>query len=1019
MKKLLLSTTGLLLTLLLYSQTTTNRPSIAFTYDVPDAVNTYITAISENQIVLGYYENEEGRHRGFLKQQGTLYTFDFPSATNTFPGGIDTNQVIYGTYNTGNAQEARAFRMELTPNEPTYVDINDLFNGVTFLTVNGVNNHRTFCGDYRTGPLSKLFFVDEANNIMNEQNYGINPGFPTYAGGINDNNWVSGFYIDGAAYRGFVWKGFSDYDTIRYPGQNRTKFTGINNNGYIVGTAGFGNQIGFVLDYTNGEFGEFEDIEIEGASAIWPQDINDYNEVAGYFIDTDGKAHGFLMLSEIGFDYIPSGDGFNFPNSSNPIWQASAYDGLSYETDPYLLSQGIIAPFPLQEGGLAYPSSTFPRWDYLVEAYGEGSFYHTVLGQKKIVKRKLGFWQANKSNEFDGVCYGMSLASAAFKFNRSLLESRFPVFSNSPEYLWNQTFDNQVGKALTMIQLNTWGRPYYYNYLQYRYDLTEGIVKRVIKNMFETENNPLAIWFARQGISSDAHAVFPYKVVMEDEFSYKLYCYDPNRPGDDEFFIPINKNGSFDGQATWDYTEVGFPDDHWNGFSPGNFFAIGPLETAFFLPYTFRPTSEDNNHPPTASRDNEHLQLLVSSEMDFALHAQSSVDSLGFWNNRILNDASYGIVPSTISYYGGKINNLFFEDGDYSLDIKDVADEKYTVTLSDLNTKTIYFFDRTSVTSEMDEKYQVDNGLTFINNEAFAKPMLGGLMVQTDEGETITYELENITAAAGQAIKISLVNGYMLQIDNGGIDNSYNLSISYWSNSEVHEFEVSSISFNPNATHIISPFAPGAESFNPAIFVDEGQNGSNEDTLLLENALLPNLYVEATEIRITNNGGERSLLVQNTGGGSFNWSASSPDSWISFSQNSGTNTGLLSFNSSVNPSTTESRSGVIYVEGNGQIDTIVVVQGDFNMVGSVQISSEIGLTLYPNPAVEQITISSRIPQIFKNIEVFDLAGRKMPVAIFKGVENNATVIVNSLTSGIYIVKIQTEKQEYTSKFIKN
>jgi hypothetical protein len=390
MKKLYLVSILLFLASCLFSQTTTDRPSIAFTYDVPGAVNTYITAIAENQIVVGYYEDTEGNDHGFFKTQGLLYEFDFPSAVNTYPGGIDTNNVIYGSYNTGVAQDARPFRMELTPDEPTYTDIGDLFGNITFLTVNGANNHRTFCGDYRTGSLSKLFFVDEANSMMNEQNYGINPGFPTYAGGINDERWVAGYYIDGVNYRGFVWKGFNDYDTIRYPGQNRTRFTGLNNTGYIVGNAGFGNQIGFVLDYTNDEFGDFEEIEIEGATAIWPQDINDNNEVVGYYLDSDGKAHGFLMLSELGIDFSTDYDGYAFANSSPPFWEPNEYNGLSYETDPYLLSQGISAPFPLQSGGIAYPASTFPRWDYLVEAYGESSFYHEVLGQPKLIRRKLG-----------------------------------------------------------------------------------------------------------------------------------------------------------------------------------------------------------------------------------------------------------------------------------------------------------------------------------------------------------------------------------------------------------------------------------------------------------------------------------------------------------------------------------------------------------------------------------------------------------------------------------------------------
>jgi hypothetical protein len=182
--------------------------------------------------------------------------------------------------------------MELTPNEPTYTDLNDLFVNVTFLNVTGVNSNKTFCGDYRTGPLSKLFLVNEELNIMNEQNYGINPGFATYRGGINDSSWVCGYYIDGVNYRAFVWKIINNYDTIRYPGENRAKFTGINNRGLIVGAAGYAGNIGFIVDYVDGNYGTFKDIEIDGATSITPMHVSENNCIVGYYTDATIMVNG-------------------------------------------------------------------------------------------------------------------------------------------------------------------------------------------------------------------------------------------------------------------------------------------------------------------------------------------------------------------------------------------------------------------------------------------------------------------------------------------------------------------------------------------------------------------------------------------------------------------------------------------------------------------------------------------------------------------------------------------------------
>lgn len=339
--------------------------------------------------------------------------------------------------------------------------------------------------------------------------------------------------------------------------------------------------------------------------------------------------------------------------------------------------------------------------------------------------------------------------------------------------------------------------------------------------------------------------------------------------------------------------------------------------------------------------------------------------------------------------------------------------------MSDVNTNTIYFFDRTSVTNQMQEKYLVESGLTFINEENTTKPLTGGLMVQTDAGETITYELNNINVAANESIEISLVNDFMIQVNNGNENSQYDLSISYWSNSEVHEFEYSGISFSANATHIISPFAPAGDSFDPAIFVDEGQNGSNEDTLFFDNQLMPNLFVEVNEIRVTNEGGERQALVQNSGSGQISWSASTSDSWITLTQGNGINTGLITFTTNANPNTQENRTGYIYVEGNGQSDTLTVVQGEFDLVGTIKVDDKISLQIYPNPATEMITISNKGEINYKNIEIFDLTGRKMDVKIFKSPTGMAQVIVDHLSSGVYFVKITTKDKEYSVKFIKN
>lgn len=70
----------------------------------------------------------------------------------------------------------------------------------------------------------------------------------------------------------------------------------------------------------------------------------------------------------------------------------------------------------------------------------------------------------------------------------------------------------------------------------------------------------------------------------------------------------------------------------------------------------------------------------------------------------------------------------------------------------------------------------------------------------------------------------------------------------------------------------------------------------------------------------------------------------------------------------------------------------------------------INFELYPNPASEIISLK----QNASCLEVFDVNGRKIKV-----ISNTSTIDISDLQSGIYFIRINTDKGEFNKKFIKN
>lgn len=106
-------------------------------------------------------------------------------------------------------------------------------------------------------------------------------------------------------------------------------------------------------------------------------------------------------------------------------------------------------------------------------------------------------------------------------------------------------------------------------------------------------------------------------------------------------------------------------------------------------------------------------------------------------------------------------------------------------------------------------------------------------------------------------------------------------------------------------------------------------------------------------------------------------------------------------------------SGTVDVIENPEINTkIHVKEGDHPLNTEDQIAAFI--TLYPNPAQDQIHIASRVPVTGSQMVIYDISGR----AVLADVLKSNSVDVSTLSSGLYFLNLNVEGHKIKLQFIK-
>jgi hypothetical protein len=165
--------------------------------------------------------------------------------------------------------------------------------------------------------------------------------------------------------------------------------------------------------------------------------------------------------------------------------------------------------------------------------------------------------------------------------------------------------------------------------------------------------------------------------------------------------------------------------------------------------------------------------------------------------------------------------------------------------------------------------------------------------------------------------------------------------------------------------------------------------------------------LSANEIYLLPGEGSNDSVIVNS---NIVWTATSDQLWLAVSPNSGLGNGFLTFIAEANPLNT-TRSATVTITADGvPRQSIHVTQSNHTGLSPILKTA---IDLYPNPVNNGFTIKGVVGAI--SLELYGLDGKLL---FSKTVIENEYIPVNSLTTGIYYIKLFSPEGTVEKRLIK-
>ncbi|HYD20658.1 MAG TPA: hypothetical protein VEB40_04210, partial [Flavipsychrobacter sp.] len=847
--------------------------------------NTYLTGINNRGFISGYYDSA-GILTGFvINPNGVIKRFPGSGVDNIKVESINDNNVcVAQVVNGGNGTAWKAYYDTLTE---TFTNLAQI-SGVGYNNVNviDINDNNDVAGWYPNLSERWLWYNRDSVNVnYDARRHNDGAWQPTYGGGINNSGNMTAFYIDGSNYEPLFFDNNTNTFTPITGGTNKMKVWDVNNNNAIAGEYNVGGfWIGFWAQTVNNNITVlhpmtpvFETNTPTIQSVV--NGINDKLEMVGSYLHPDNNVWvGFIyrpLVNEYRFpDFDWQKDTWSMQNSTNStigVWTSNYWGSFNYGTnDPFKGTNPLTTPLIIQQNpGLPSNFDNYcVDWKSFAQEVDSLDIENSGTMTQYNTFKSLSFsrWANNLSyfkQNFPGICYGFAFTSL-FKAtgHEAELDSWFGL-QQGVDLSTYANSDQTAIRAIARMYLKQFDNMKLWPFAvsaQYNIKPWSGLyrLKNTYLDTMDSRRNPRAIYIYRNSTPPGYHSILPYKIRTPKKFPFyynsvykldTLYVYDSNYPTDSTQLYEINSsffNGATTGVSSPTYSDL-----------VRILFNEAGLKEMLEVQHSYLKST-------SSSLEDPYVNVILKPEFYYNIEGSGST-AANYSSGGHVNTIPYLMEVERKDIVGSK-------PGSYRLDTSgtiNVACNNYIDGRMEWNMNSTYRsmgLNRAAQLSETDYGTWHNHLITYGTHDNVTKT-LNGYLIETngDFTQGVNTLVQNITMNQNDSILTENPEQFIYKITRfGSTADTYDIWMEVTGTDSILTFHFDGVVMNGNSSHTIVPYFNGTSGTEVGIIIDDGNNGSQDDTLYIFATTVESQIKNIDGIRVYPNPIQKQLSIEVT-----------------------------------------------------------------------------------------------------------------------------------------------------------